>query len=421
MNAFDPFAFKHSELSDGTPLYTNLSFPVRAVLLGVFFPAGSRDEEPGKEGLAHFMEHMPFRGTARFPDKRSLALPIESRGGIINAWTADDSIVFLAKVAPEDAELGAEVLQELTLNAKLEARDFEEEREVVLQEYFDHYAEAGAYAEKTAYSLLFKNHSLGHRPMGEPSSLKSLLVSDVRNFYERHCRYGPRVIFVLGGGTDEERLADLAFRFFSGSGNVVKIPRKQRKQEVLAEIAGEERVVVTDRPYARTAIFIAVRGFPGNDLRSEAATGIFFAMLGGGFASPLFTALREREGLVYGYDTGYDGFNETGVLWFKAGAEFTNTQRVCEKFWETVSDVASDRQRFQVAKEMVRKAEGMKEYTLWHALFKATGDMAVGSPILSLQEERSLIEAVEYEDVRRLAETYFRKDRSVTVIVKGQA
>lgn len=418
MTAFDPFAFKSFALSDETPVYVNLSFPVKAVFMGVFFPAGSRDEEAGKEGLAHFMEHLPFRGTTRFPDKRSLALPIESRGGIINAWTSDDHIVFLAKVAPEDAELGAEVLQELTLNAKLDERDFEEERKIVLQEYFNAYSEAEAYATKIAYSLLFKNHSLGHRPLGEPSSLKSLAVSDVRNFYERHCRRGPRAIFILGGGAQEERVVNLADRFLAGSGNALRIPRKQ---EVLTEITEEECAVITDQPYARTTIFIAVRGFSGKDLRSEATTDVFFAMLGRGIASPLFTALREHEGLVYCYGTGYDGFEETGALWFTAGSEFTNAGRVCEKFWETVSSIINDQQRFQAAKEMVLKSAGMKEYTLWPVLMKVTSDIAVGSPILSLEERQALIESVAFEDVKRLADTYFRKDRSVTVIVKGQA
>jgi len=378
---------------------------------------GSRNEKPGKEGLAHFMEHMPFRGTKNFPDKKSLAAPVEDRGGTLNAWTSTDHIVFLAKVAPGDAELGAKVLLELTERAKNTEPDFEKERLVVIEEFLDTYSAAENFAAKIAYPLLFPDHPLGHLALGELPALKSLTITDLRNFYQQ-CRGAKKALLVIGGGVSAGAVLSLLDRHFSQTSTSGKTIGKLG---VITEVAEERTIIVADQPYSRSALFIGMHGIPGADFQTKIAAEIFFAMLGDGMSSPLFETLRERGALVYNYGLWHQRFEDAGVFSFQANTKFANTESARDKFWEAVRSTAKDPKRFSVAKEMLVKKLGMDTYALWNAISRIAEELSVRAPILSLQEEIAAIRKTSFEDVNRMAEAYFRREKSLTVIVKGQA
>ena len=413
---FDPFAFSLSKLSGGVSVYHNLNLPVPTLLVGAVFFSGSREEPKGKWGVGHFMEHLPFRGTDAFPNKVALTAPIENLGGVINAWTSHEEIVFLVKTAPEDLPLGLKALTEIIFRARNGKSDFRDEFSAVVEELGDNLSNPAYKTIEEALKRLFRGHPLGHSPLGTAESLKALCLRDVRDFYESRIKNGPFALVVLGNAREDTILGQLEAVF----GKVQ--PPVETRLTVAYKQSRKEEVILERLPYPRTHLFLGGTAFSATDSKNATVAEVFETMLTKGLSSPLFHALREDEGLVYGYNFSYDSWSDAGVVWFSASTKMRNARRIQRIFFETAQGVADDKRRFALAKEMLLKANRLEEWTLFDILNETARCLTrVGKPPSSRQDEEARITAVTHDRVRRFAETYLNEERFLTVILKGQA
>ncbi|MDO8558341.1 MAG: pitrilysin family protein [bacterium] len=417
MQTRDPLKFRKASLSNGITAYLNLALPINGVLLGMVFPAGSRDDEMGKEGCAHFTEHMLFKGTRRFHDKVAIAAPIERCGGHVEACTMAEKMIFGARVLSEDIETAAIALNDLTVHALNRQKDFVKERGVISKEWKEYFSDADAYAVKLLHGHLFKNHPLAHSIIGEKKTIRALTVADIRNFYDRFIRTGPFTLFAIGGANTSQVMRTLEKVFGKR-----RVAPTLRKPSALSAVA-PARIKVNDMPYPQTFVLLGTRMFPARDRKRSVAMDVLTIMLQDGISSPLFMALREPKrgaGLAYSFNFSCCGHTEASLAAFGVMTSYKDVNRVTRVFHETLAKVVTDASRFKEVKTAIVKSGQLEEWEAGEILDAASyAVVECGEDPRPTSAYFDDVSRVTMEDVAFLANEYLMPEHFTTVVVRG--
>ncbi|MDP3963004.1 MAG: pitrilysin family protein [bacterium] len=398
----------------------NLAIPVNHLLLAIVFHAGSRNDPKGQEGLAHFMEHMPFKGTANFPESKALSAFIESHGGKLGAYTGCEKIAFIVRVPRRFADVGIHALNELTSNALFRKKDFTKERGVIIGEIVEEEADAQYFALETLHRYLFRDTPFAHRPLGARGTVSSMRARDATAFFETHIRCGAFSLFAIGGGNDKRILAKLDRVF--GSRHIEKTPPAS---PVLFSSAEPEHFLESEQKFATSCTCMGVRVFPPSDQKRMAALNILSDMLARDLSSPLYLALREPKrgrGLLYELEFSYVGNSQAGIVSFEAVAEKKNIPAVRNKFLETLLFTAADADRFKVTKTAIVRGFDLAELLLMDIFNHANFDVFEGGIMpQTRRQDLQNINAVTHEDVKDLVRTYLMPEHFSSVNIEGTA
>jgi predicted Zn-dependent peptidase len=351
--------------------------------IGLYVTAGGRHERLEQNGIAHFLEHMAFKGTPTRTAQR-IAEEIEDVGGYINAYTGKEMTAYYARVLAADVELALELLADILLNPLFAEPDIEVERGVILQEIgqaldtpddiiFD-------WLQETAYP----DQPFGRTILGPSERVAGFGKRDFATFVGE--RYGPdQIILAAAGAVDPERILRAAERLF---GHLRAGPRLDVPA---ARFFGGERREARDLEQVHLAI-----GFEGPASRAEAAYAaqIYSVVLGGGMSSRLFQELRERRGLCYAIFTQAGAYSDTGSMTLYAG---TGGEQI-----RGLMEITAD--------ELRRAAEGLgaAEIARARAQMKAGLLMSLESP--SARAERLARMIATWDRVPDVAETIARID-----------
>src|SRR5690348_8992734 len=202
-----------STLANGLRVATDQIETVESVSLGIWIDVGTRHEPPELNGVAHFLEHMAFKGTER-RSARAIAEEIEAVGGHLNAYTSRESTAYYAKVLKEDVTLALDILADILMHSSFDPTEFERERTVILQEIgqandtpddiiFDHFQECA-----------FPDQAMGRPVLGQPEIIRRLQREAVVTYLRDH--YGAaRMVLSASGNLDHAQIVDLADRLLS--------------------------------------------------------------------------------------------------------------------------------------------------------------------------------------------------------------
>ena len=296
-----------SRLANGLAVVTHEMAHLETVALGVWARAGSRDETAREAGLAHFLEHMAFKGTKR-RTAREIAGAIEGRGGDLNASTSTETTGYTAHVLKEDWPLALDVLADILTGPLFDAGEMERERGVILQEIAASLDDPADVVFEQAEAVAFAGHPLGRSVLGTPETVSALTPDDLRGFLRREYTAGRMVLSAAGGiGHDElvEAAGALLSDFAPGG-----IP--QRQAPVFS--SGRARAA---RDQDQTHIVLAwpAPGYLDEEIYAAQAMS---SVLGSGMASRLFQSLREERGLCYSVYSYYSPWADTGLLYLYA-------------------------------------------------------------------------------------------------------
>lgn len=295
-------------LPNGLRIVTDRLATVDTVSLGLWVDVGTRHETPQVNGVAHFLEHMAFKGTER-RSARDIAEEIEAVGGHLNAYTSRESTAYYAKVLKEDAPLALDILADILLNSSFDAAEFERERTVILQEIgqandtpddiiFDHFQECA-----------FPAQAMGRPVLGSPEIIKLLSREAVVAYLRDH--YGAAsMVLSASGNLDHDRLVELADKLLSA------MPaERQVVTEAARYVGGDFR---EERDLEQLHL---VLGFPGIELGDPDyyAASVLSTAFGGGMSSRLFQEVREKRGLAYSIYSFAHGFRDGGIFGIYAG------------------------------------------------------------------------------------------------------
>ena len=297
-----------STLANGLRVATDRIDTVDTVSLGIWVDVGTRHEPADVNGVAHFLEHMAFKGTRR-RSALAIAEEIEAVGGHLNAYTSRESTAYYAKVLKEDVPLAVDILSDILQNSTFEPDEIERERTVILQEIgqandtpddivFDHFQEC-AYPEQ----------AMGRPVLGRPDIIRKIGRETVMDYLQSH--YGARrMVLAAAGHLDHDRIASLADDLLGG----VSAERPVTSEP--ARYAGGDR-----REHRDLEQLHLVLGFPGVVLGDPDyyAASVLSTAFGGGMSSRLFQEIREKRGLVYAIHSFVHGYRDGGLFGIYAG------------------------------------------------------------------------------------------------------
>ncbi|MCD6569542.1 MAG: insulinase family protein [Deltaproteobacteria bacterium] len=308
-------------LDNGIRITTESNPNVRSVSLGVWVKAGSRQDPPDRAGIAHFTEHMMFKGTKK-RTAFQIAKEIDALGGVLNAHTTKEYSAYYVKVLDEHLENALDVLGDIFLNSEFRPEELEKEREVVLQEIRMTEDTPDDYVTQLFSMAFFHNTPLGVSILGYPSTVKGFTREHIINFIDQ--AYVPDSIVIAGAGSlDHARIVDIVgpqVETFNRSyypNNTVKTP--PMGGGILAQHKELEQVHIT----------MGTHG-PGVTDNKRWTYIVLNTLLGGGMSSMLFQEARERLGIVYSIYSYLSSYEDCGALAVYAGTTLDHVNQTIE-------------------------------------------------------------------------------------------
>jgi predicted Zn-dependent peptidase len=275
--------------------------------LALYLKVGGRNDPPGKGGLAHFLEHMLFRGTADYPTSTEIETAFEAIGGSINASTDEECTCFFSRIHPAHIRKGVEILSSMVLRPLL--TDLEIEKKIITEEALDDLSEKGEEINphNLASRLLWPSHQLGEPTIGTLESIESFTLDDLHKHLSRYYLPG-NAILVVAGNVDREE-------FFSAAGTCFGSWKAGAPPPLVSPVVNQQRpesVFVLDSD-SQSHLQISFRSVARFDPRIMSLR-ILRRILCGGGCSRLHLNLRERLGIVYSVDANIAAYEECGYF-----------------------------------------------------------------------------------------------------------
>lgn len=320
------------------------------VSLGIWIGAGARDELPHEHGLAHLLEHMAFKGTAR-RNALDIAEEIESVGGDLNAATSVEYTCYTARVLGSDLPLAVDILSDILTAPALTPEELKREKGVILQEIsavqdtpddlvYDRFLEAA-----------FPEQPLGRPILGTAKTVQSFTPEAVRAYLARNYHAG-NMVLAASGAVDHAELVALAQTHLSA---LPASPAVAHERQGGAYRGGEARIKSDEEQVH------LVLGFPGKPFSSGAhyPLQIFASVLGGGLSSRLFQEVREKRGLAYAVDAFHWPFSDCGVFGISAGTAPDDVAELVEVALGCLRDAAETVTEAEVARARAQMKVGL--------------------------------------------------------------
>ena len=299
---------RFSTLANGLRIVTHHMPAFESVTFGVWNNVGSRDEHEEINGVAHFLEHMAFKGT-KTKSAKQIAEKVDSVGGFINAYTSEETTAYFVKLLKQNLHVGIDVISDILQNSTFESQELEKERGVILQEigmYLDDPSEmVGDYWQRTA----FPNQSIGRLIIGKKEIIHSIQREKIVNFMQSNYHPTKMVVSAAGKINHDEFVEQI-------SNSMTNLPKGKISDRIKATYKGGEY-----REDKKLEQIHVILGFEGLDFFDDDiyALKIYSAIMGAGMSSRLFQEIREKRGLVYSIYASARSFYDTGIFQVVAG------------------------------------------------------------------------------------------------------
>jgi predicted Zn-dependent peptidase len=305
----------------------------RALTVLVAFDAGARNERPEENGMAHFLEHLVFKGGEAYPTYKDVNETAERLGGVLNAYTSHDLVAFHITVRAESAPQAIDLLTDFVGRPRLDAEELDRERGVVIQEINRAYDQPSVVAEYLIDRAAFGEHPLGRTVLGPEENLRSFTREGIVGFRERRWA-GARGGAFLAGNLEhlpaEEELLERFARFPALPDPEPYLPVPGFAPQKLAEERDTNQSHL--RMIYRPQITVT-------DARERAALSIYATLLGGSMGSRLFEEIREKRGLAYSVYAADHAFADVPILQLGSGLESAKTIEAYTRMREIVQEL----------------------------------------------------------------------------------
>jgi predicted Zn-dependent peptidase len=383
-------------LPNGFRIVTESMPGLMSASAGIWVTAGGRHERPEQNGIAHFLEHMAFKGTKRRSALR-IAEEIEDVGGYINAYTSREMTAYYARVLSPDVALALDVIADIVLNPVFNKADIETERHVILQEIGQALDTPDDIIFDWLQEVSYPDQPFGRTILGPSERVSSFGRADLTGFVREH--YGPdQMILAAAGGVDHDAIVAQATELF-GALKKVGNPLIQP-----AAFQGGERREVKDLEQVHVALAFESPGYRHPDVYTAQ---IYATAMGGGMSSRLFQKIREERGLCYSIFAQSGAYEDTGQITVYAGtseAEIGDlvglTIDELKRATEDMSEAEVARARAQLKAGLLMGLESPSSRAERNARL-----LAIWGRVPGVDEAVAKIDAVSTEDVRRYAET----------------
>ncbi len=418
LNAFSPpnlqSTYKKSALSNGIRIVSEEIQGVRSVSIGVWIDVGSRDESKQTNGIAHFIEHMAFKGTKK-RSVRDIAQSLESVGGYLNAFTGKEHTCYYARVLDEFVPLAIDVLSDIVLNAVFPEKELEKEKGVVIEELKNAEDDPDDIIHDYFEKTIFGDHPMGFPVIGTEKNLRALRRKDLRDYVEKNYT-GDRIVVAAAGNINHEALESFVARGFAKArkgGN--HGPESRTRPKSVLPKQNEFR-----KPIQQAHICMGTVGYSMKH-RLRYPLMIMNALLGDGMSSRLFQNIREKYGFAYNVYSFANMMSDTGTFGAYIGTDDKHVDQSIDLIWKEFKRIHD---RGISAVELNRTKAQLKGGLMLSLESIPNRMMRLGSSELYYGQFNSMdsiirqVESVTTEDVRATAKELLRKEDYSTIIFR---
>lgn len=390
-------SFIRTLTSSGTEILMEPLPHVRSISVGFWVRRGSCHEAVSEEGLAHFIEHVVFKGTERYPNPQSMAEATDRLGGHLDAFTGKETACFYGKVLRKQLPQLVDLLGDLVTTPRFDPEELVRERDVILEEISQSEDQPDDWASELFYENFWKGCPVSHPILGRREQVRSYGPEETRSYFEKIYR-APNLLIVAAGDIEPEGfmklLQPVLERLPEGNGHVnpasnspssflLNVPRKDLQQTSL------------------------VFGFPACPHRhpDRVAANLLGHILGGGMSSRLFMELRERNALCYQVSSYLAHYRDTGSLQVVASCA---PQRVRELMQRAIAECVrlasqgASKEELEQAKLHARTTLVFGQESTSARMFTLAHQALHMDHILSLDEQIAEIDAVDLETLNRV-------------------
>lgn len=293
------------------------------VYCGYEINAGTRDEEPGEEGMAHFCEHVTFKGTER-RGALQIINRLESVGGELNAFTNKEDTVFYAAILKDHVPRAVDLLTDIVFHSRYPQTEIDKEVEVICDEIESYNDSPAELIYDEIENILFAGHPLGHNILGQADRLHTYTTADARRFTARHYRPA-NAVFFASGDIDFRRLVAMLRKATADFPDSPPAPDVASTAYPLPPY--EPRTVTIDKGTHQAHVMVGNRAYGIRDDRRMALYLLNNILGGPGMNARLNLSLRERHGLVYTVESSMVSYSDTGLWCVYFGCDPHDTDR----------------------------------------------------------------------------------------------
>ncbi len=390
-------------LSNGLPLHQISLEGTRAVTLLVAFDAGARTERPEENGMAHFLEHLVFKGGEKYSDYRQVNEAAENAGAVLNAYTSHDLVAFHITARSTKLLEAADLLTDFVGRPKLDATELDKERGVVIQEIARYSDQPASLAENLIDEAVFGDHPLGRKVLGTTEHLRETFTREgIVAFRSRQWAPSRGAAFVVGNlsqlsAADQSAFEALFERFPTGPEPEPYVPAPPL----------EPKILVTERDSNQSHLRMSYR--PAIDVqepRQRAALTIYSTLLGGSMGSRLFDEIREQRGLAYSVGAYPHAYADVPVLQLSAGLQSDKALEAYRRMRDVVSELREEGPRPEEVERARAFAAGARAiaFESTNAIARnAAGQAIVFGQSIDPDSVIERLDAVTLDEVREVA------------------
>lgn len=399
-------------LSNGLPLVV-IEVPGSYSVSSTFWvKAGTRVNPEGKEGLAHFVEHLLVEKTEKYPSSLEMAQVLENVGARKSASTGRDHMEFSIHSSKEDFRLAIAVLGEMIQRPLIDSQAVGAERGVIEKEILRKEANPEALVWDKMFEIFFRGSPLGISNLGTRESLKRLTIEDAMNFWENNFLVNNSLICVAGA-VESEKIAEEAEKTFSS------LKANTEWNTPSFKYSPSQRIIVERKKLEQITITAAFRTEPGSADIYELA--LVRAILCSGWSSRLVQRIRVKESLIYGWGCHRLRLSDTGLISFQFSTSLENFEKLLVVLTEEIvrfRDKGVTEEELKLAKGFVVGSllSGMETPHSWVNWY-AYEELFWPEDVKSLEEYVAKIKSITAEDIQKAAKKYFTKDNLYLAVV----
>ncbi len=389
--------------SNGLRVYITPMDAATSVTVVIGVGVGARNERKEVNGVAHFAEHMFFKGTDRRPTTKEISSLIDGLGGQFNAFTSEEMTAYYTRLAPEHYTVGLDVLSDMLFHSKFDADEIEREKGTIIQEIRMYDDQPMALAPRTFQAMMFPDHPLGRPILGTDETIMAMNRSTFTDYLEMAYHTGSMVVSIAGK-VDEAEALQMVENWLKN------IPGGEAPKPVTAAgVQPSAKVGLYTKDTNQAHLIMGVPSFPiGHP--DEAALSVLNTILGGTMSSRLFIEVRERQGLCYYVGSSPDPYTDAGLFAARGGMDLDRLDQAIISIRREILNMAAEPVSDE---ELSMGKEGLKG----RILLGMEGSAGVAMDVIRQEllrgrvrtpdERRAEVDKVTKDDVFRVAQTLF--------------
>jgi predicted Zn-dependent peptidase len=397
--------YQKTILENGLRLVTDHMPHTRSVAINFFVGTGSRYETDKEAGISHFVEHMCFKGTEKYPTSTDVSSVIEGVGGILNAGTDKELTVYWCKVAEPHFERALDVLADILLHSKYDQEELERERQVIIEEINMSLDSPSQRVSMLIDELMWPGQPLGRDIAGGKETVASITRQMMLDYMA--AQYRPQnIVLSIAGAVEPSRVGEAVAKATAGWPKVMP-PLKYAPYQP----NNGRRVLIEKRETEQTQLCLSMPGI-AIDHADRFRLDLLNVILGEGMSSRLFTEVRDKMGLAYSIQSYAEHFLDTGAMTISAGVDTKNLGVAVKAVIHELTRIKTDLQESEVhrAKELFKgriwlRMEDSRAVAGW----MGTQEILTGR-LMSTDEVIQRIESITLGDLKDIAASIFDID-----------